>query len=82
MPGRAEHISPYPAMYTVFCAHGENTFVQSFREQVIEPLEKQGHRISQEQVVGNLLARVHENGEIYRYCEVWVPLALPESSHL
>lgn len=82
MEGQAEQILPYPAIYTVFCAHGENTFIQSFREQVIVPLEKQGYQISQEQVVGNLLARVHENGEICRYCEVWVPLTRPKTQKL
>lgn len=74
MAGQAEPIASYPSIYTVFCAHGENTFLESFHQQVIVPLQEQGYPIAPNRMVGNLLARVHEGGRIYRYCEVWVPI--------
>lgn len=71
---QAKYMPGYKAVYTVFCAYGENTFMQSFREQVIGPLCKKSHQIQKKDIVGNLLARVHENGIIRRYFEVWVPI--------
>ena len=70
----AQYLPSYKAAYTVFEAHGLNTFMQCFTKQVVEPLNKKGVKIKPERVIGNLLARVHENGGFTRYCEVWMPI--------
>lgn len=70
----AEYIPSYKAVYTVFRAYGENTFLDCFQKQVVEPMREAHYRLLPDRVVGNLLARVHEDGVFTRYCEVWMPV--------
>lgn len=73
MPDTAVYLPGYQSIYTVFAAQGEDTFMPSIHEQVLDPIKKKGYRIS-DPPVGNLLVRVHENGQMRRYFEVWVPI--------
>lgn len=73
LPSGAEHIPSYRSIYTVFTAGGEGTFMTAFHKQVIEPIKKAGC-IPTHPPVGNLLVRTHENGEMKRFFEVWVPI--------
>lgn len=61
------------SIHTVFVAGGKETFMPSIHEQVIDPVKSRGYRITSPPF-GNLLVRVHENGEMKRYVEVWVPI--------
>ena len=73
MPETALFLPSYQSIYTVFAAGEAGSFLSSIREQVIEPIKEKGYRITSPPV-GNLLVRVHENGQMKRYCEVWVPI--------
>lgn len=61
------------SIHTVFAAGEKDTFLPCIHEQVIDPIKEKGYRISS-LPYGNLLVRVHENGEMKRYMEVWVPV--------
>lgn len=73
MPPTAEYIPSFKSIHTVFWAGGEGTFMDSFNSQVIAPIKKEGYRIPNPPV-GHLLVRVHEQEEMKRYFEVWVPI--------
>lgn len=63
------------SLYTIFEARGPGTFINSFRNQVLDPLKKQGQSIYGP-VWGNLIVRYHEGSELFRFFEVWLPLDL------
>jgi hypothetical protein len=44
-----------------------------FNAQVIAPVKEKGH-LPTHPPVGHLLVRIHENGEMRRFFEVWVPI--------
>ena len=69
----AEYIPSFQSVYTVFSAGGEGTFMDAFNSQVIAPIKAKGYQIPRPPV-GNLLVRVHENGEMRRFFETWVPV--------
>jgi len=69
----AQYIPSFKSIHTVFTAGGEGTFMDAFNSQVIEPIKAMGHSPSKPPV-GHLLVRVHKNGEMKRYFEVWVPI--------
>lgn len=73
MPATAEYIPSFKSIYTVFSAGGEGTFMDAFNTQVIAPIKEQGNQILRPPV-GHLLVRIHENGEMKRFFEVWVPI--------
>lgn len=73
IPPTAEYIPSFKSIRTVFWAGGEGTFMDSFNAQVITPIKEMHHQISNPPV-GHLLVRVHENGEMKRFFEVWVPI--------
>ena len=73
IPETAKFISSRRSIHTYFSAEEENTFMRFIHEQVLEPIKAQGFRITHPPV-GNLLVRVHENGKMKRYFEVWVPI--------
>lgn len=68
-----EYIPSFKSVYTVFSAGGENTFMDAFNAQVINPIKERGYKPSRPPV-GNLLVRVHQDGGMKRYFEVWVPI--------
>ena len=73
MPKTAVYLPRYQSIYTIFEAGDMETFMPSIREQVLDPVRAKGFRIANPPV-GNLLVRVHENGKMRRYFEVWVPI--------
>ncbi len=75
----AEHAGIYRiessrALYTIFCAAGRGTFRSSYKEHVLAPVAAAGYTLKDDSAVGNLLARIHRDGEMVRYYEVWVPI--------
>lgn len=73
MSSGTEYIPSFKSIHTIFSAGGENTFMESFNSQVIDPIKTQGFKPIRPPV-GHLLVRVHENGQMKRYFEVWVPI--------
>ena len=73
IPQTAKFISSRRSIHAFFLAEEENTFMPFINEQVLDPIKAQGFRIT-DPPVGNLLVRVHENGKMKRYFEVWVPI--------
>ena len=67
------YIPSVKSVNSIFSAADEGTFIPSLQSQVIEPIKAQGHKIAGPPV-GNLLIRVHEDGKMKRYFEVWVPI--------
>ena len=67
------YLPSYQSLHTVFFAQAEDTFMPCIQEQVLQPIKNKGYRISNPPF-GNLLVRVHENGKMKRYFEVWVPI--------
>jgi DNA-binding transcriptional MerR regulator len=73
IPDTAEYIPSFKSVRTVFWAGGEGTFMDCFNAQVIAPVKEKGH-LPTHPPVGHLLVRIHENGEMRRFFEVWVPI--------
>lgn len=67
------YIPSYKCIRTVFIADDEGTFMPCIRQQVLDPIKEQGFRITRPPF-GNLLCRVHENGQMKRYIEVYCPI--------
>lgn len=67
------YLPPVKSVYTVFTAGSRNTFSLSLKTKVIQKILDMGHKIV-DAPVGNLLVRLHEDGEFTRYFEVWVPI--------
>ena len=68
----AHYVPPMNCLYTIFKAEGPGTFIENFRTQVLDPVKQMGRHIS-DSIWGNLIVRFHENGEIQRYFEVYIP---------
>jgi len=73
IPETAEYLPSYRSIYTIFVAEEEGSFIPCLLEQVIRPIEKMNHKITNPPR-GNLLVRTHENGKMKRYMEIWVPI--------
>lgn len=70
----ARYIPGTKCLHTVFKAYGENTFFQALETQVRAMSGESAYIPSEKPIIGHLLARVHENEQIVRYCEAWVPI--------
>jgi len=73
IPDSAMYIPSYHSVHSVFVAGDEGSFMPCIHEQVLEPIKAMGYRITNPPM-GNLLVRVHEDGCMRRYMEVWVPI--------
>lgn len=73
IPETAEFLPSYRSIYTVFAADDEGSFIPCLQEQVLDPIKKMNYKIT-DPPRGNLLVRVHEDGKMKRYIEVWVPI--------
>lgn len=73
IPDSAVYIPSYRSVHSVFVADDEGSFMKCVHEQVINPVKAMGHRITNPPL-GNLIVRVHENGQMKRYMDVWVPI--------
>lgn len=71
----AQFFPSQQCLYTIFEARGPGTFIHSFRTQVLDPLQEQGQTIYGP-VWGNLIVRYHEEGKLYRFFEVWLPVSM------
>lgn len=68
-----EYIPSSKSIYTVFIAHEEDTFMNTFYKTVYQKIISQGNIISGSPH-GRLLVKTHESGTYCRYFEVWVPI--------
>ncbi len=68
-----EYIAPCPAIYTVFIAGEEGTFMESFYNQVYKKIREDGHIVNG-CPFGRLIVKSHEKKQYLRYFEVWVPV--------
>lgn len=68
-----EYIPSQNCLYTVFKANGRHTFAQSLYEQVLRPCWDAGYEICGDPI-GRLVVRSHENAELTRYFEIWIPV--------
>lgn len=68
-----EYLPPRTCLYTIFSAGGKNTFIQSFCQQVMPYLQEHGYTITGDPF-GEMLSKPHENQELKRYFELWVPI--------
>ncbi len=69
----AEYIPSRKCYYTQFSAGEKGSFLPDFHDQVILPMEQLGYTVSGNSI-GHLITRVHRNGKLLRYFEVWVPI--------
>ncbi|MGM0216458.1 MerR family transcriptional regulator [Enterococcus sp. AZ109] len=73
-PGNGnEYIPSVNAIYTVFEANEEGTFINSFYEQVYTKIVEEGYIISGSPF-GRLIAKTQQSNTYRRYFEVWVPI--------
>lgn len=68
----AQFVPAQKCVYTIFKAEGPGTFINSFRENVLSYLQRRNLNIIGS-VWGNLVVRYHEDGQLFRYFEVWIP---------
>lgn len=68
-----EYIPSANAIYTVFEAQEEGTFINSFYEQVYEKITADGYLISGSPF-GRLIVKTHEQNSYKRFFEIWVPI--------
>lgn len=68
-----EYLPSSNAVYTVFVAHEEDSFIDAFYEKVYKKILSQGKVITGSPY-GRLLVKSHEGENYCRYFEVWVPI--------
>lgn len=73
IPDTTLYIPSRKSIRTVFSAGEEGSFLESAKRQAIEPIKQKGYQISGSPY-GNLLVRIHEDGKMKRYFEIWVPI--------
>ena len=70
---KVKYVSTRESVYTVICAGDKGSFSLKLLSEAIEFIENSGYELAGD-VIGNLLARVHEPSEYCRYIEVWLPI--------
>lgn len=60
-------------LYTIVCAGERGSLSLKLLDGAIKYIEENGYRIVDD-IIGNLLARVHENNKHLRYIEMWIPI--------
>lgn len=68
-----EYLPSTTCVYTVFTAHEEGTFMESFYENVYKEIINQGKNIVGSPY-GRLVVKSHEEQNYQRYFEAWVPI--------
>lgn len=76
---KINHIESTESVYTVICAGDKGSFSLKLLDKAIEFIENNGYELAGD-VIGNLLARVHEPSGYYRYIEVWLPIKKSDMS--
>ena len=69
----AEYIQPVKSIYTIFSAEDEGTFMRDLHSKAADKAVTMGYSVSGP-LIGNLIVRLHENGMLRRYFEVWIPI--------
>jgi Predicted transcriptional regulators len=70
---KVNHIESIESVYTVICAGDKGSFSLKLLDKAIEFIQNNGYQLAGN-VIGNLLARVHEPNGYCRYIEVWLPV--------
>lgn len=68
-----KHKEGVDSVYTVICAGDKGSFSLKLLDDAIKFIEDKGYTLAGD-VIGNLLARVHEPNGYQRYVEVWIPI--------
>lgn len=70
---KVKHVKTRESVYTVICAGDKGSFSLKLLDGALEFIESNGYELVGD-VIGNLLARVHEPSGYCRYIEVWFPI--------
>jgi DNA-binding transcriptional MerR regulator len=70
---KVNHVKSTQSVYTVICAGEKGSFSLKLLNKALEFIEDNGCELAGN-VIGNLLARVHEPNGYFRYIEVWLPV--------
>lgn len=73
LTNRIVHVEKAPCVHTVVCAGERGTFSIKLLEGALEFMKVNNYRLCGD-VVGRLLARVHEKTGYCRYIEIWLPI--------
>lgn len=73
VPTDCYYLEPCRSIHTILCAGDKGTFNVELLKPVIDFVKHQHYTINGD-IVGNLLARVHEEGVFRRYLEFWIPI--------
>lgn len=68
---KVKYIKSTQSVYTVICAGEKGSFSLKLLNKALEFIEDNGYELAGN-VIGNLLARVHEANGYFRYIEVWL----------
>ncbi|URZ15654.1 MerR family transcriptional regulator [Clostridium felsineum] len=60
-------------IYTIVCVGDRGSLSLKILDGAIKYIEDNGYKIVDD-IIGNLLARVHEDDKYYRYIELWIPI--------
>jgi len=60
-------------VYTIVCVGDRGSLSLKILDGAIKYIEDNGYKIVDD-IIGNLLARVHENNKFFRYIELWIPI--------
>ena len=67
------YIAPRKSLHTVLATGGKGTLLGDFAEKVLAPIQHLGAK-PDGNAVGQVIAYTHQDGQIVRYCDVWVPI--------
>lgn len=68
-----KHIGSVESVYTVISAGDKGSFSLKLLEQSLAFIQEHNYELAGD-VIGNLLARVHEESGYCRFIEVWLPV--------
>lgn len=67
------YIPARKSLHTVFVTGGIGTLLEDFATKVLAPIQELGAKPSGN-AVGQVLAYAHRDGQMVRYCDMWVPI--------
>lgn len=70
---KVNHVEAIESVYTIICAGDKGSFSLKLLDKALKFIENSGYILAGN-VIGNLLARVHEPDGYCRYLEVWLPV--------
>ena len=67
------YIPARKSLHTVLSTGGKGTLIGDFNENILKPQQYLGFQPNGS-AVGHVLAYTHQDGELIRYCDIWVPI--------